>query len=57
MDLRPDESLELIDDLKRFQIDHHQVNSIVSIWAGTTASCLGDSDSPTSSQVASRSTQ
>jgi hypothetical protein len=23
MDLRPDETLKLIDDLERFQIDHH----------------------------------
>jgi hypothetical protein len=30
-DLRPDEALEFIDDLKGFQIDHHQPISIISI--------------------------
>jgi len=31
IDLGANDALELIDDLKRFQIDYNQANSIVSI--------------------------
>lgn len=57
IDLRANETLELIDDFKRFQIDHHQANFDRFYLIRYDCKRPGCFPLPTSSQVASRSTQ